>query len=498
MKQNLLTLALLLCTCLQTWADTWTDSNGISWTYTVSDGYAMDLRPTNKSSINLDYLKIPSPVNGYIVKSIAKEAFYGRLMKSVTIPKGVTSIGDHAFAYCCLLSVTIPESVTSIGQGAFNGCDLTKVKVPVIDKAAFCNNQVIELIRWKLDTPVKLIDGEGYEITEYIIPEGVENIGANAFYNCSGLTSVTIPESVTSIGREAFSGCSGLTSINIPESVTSIGDYAFYNCSSLTSVTINNNTIMSCYLIGSIFDVQVKNYIIGESVTSIGDYAFVECSGLTSVTIPSSVTSIGEGAFDSCSGLKIVIIPESVTSIGEFTFYECSGLTGINIPESVTSIGESAFGECSGLKNVTIPESVKSIGDNAFCGCTGLKSVTIPSSVTSIGWEAFSGCSGLTSVYCYLPTPLTIGSKTFTNRAHALLYVPYGCKTAYQDADYWKEFKYIIEMDKPSGIENIDVDTDFDNDIEVYDLNGLRQPTMHRGVNIIKMSDGTIKKVMVK
>ena len=77
MKQNLLTLALLLCTCLQTWADTWTDSNGISWTYTVSDGYAMDLRPTNKSSINLDYLKIPSPVNGYIVKSIAKEAFYG-------------------------------------------------------------------------------------------------------------------------------------------------------------------------------------------------------------------------------------------------------------------------------------------------------------------------------------------------------------------------------------------------------------------------------------
>ena len=241
----------------------------------------------------------------------------------------------------------------------------------------------------------------------------------------------------------------------------------------------------------------LKSVTIPESVTSIGQGAFYGCSNLTSVTIPSSVTSIGDHAFE-CSGLKIVIIPESVTSIGEFTFYECSGLTGINIPESVTSIGESAFGECSGLKNVTIPESVKSIGDNAFCGCTGLKSVTIPSSVTSIGWEAFSGCSGLTSVYCYLPTPLTIGSKTFTNRAHALLYVPYGCKTAYQDADYWKEFKYIIEMDKPSGIENIDVDTDFDNDIEVYDLNGLRQPTMHRGVNIIKMSDGTIKKVMVK
>ena len=81
----------------------------------------------------------------------------------------------------------------------------------------------------------------------------VTSIGGNAFYGCSGLTSITIPNSVTSIGGWAFTGCSGLTSVTIPNSVTTIGEWAFWNCSSLTSVTIPN------------------------SVTSIGTRAFYYC-----------------------------------------------------------------------------------------------------------------------------------------------------------------------------------------------------------------------------
>lgn len=73
-------------------------------------------------------------------------------------------------------------------------------------------------------------------ITSVTIPEGVTDIGQNAFYNCSSLTSITIPDSVTIIGTCAFYNCTSLTSITIPDSVAVIGEAVFYGCSSLTTI----------------------------------------------------------------------------------------------------------------------------------------------------------------------------------------------------------------------------------------------------------------------
>ena len=240
--------------------------------------------------------------------------------------------------------------------------------------------------------------------------------------------------SVTSIGDNAFWGCSGLTSVTIPNSVSYIGKYAFASCSGLTSVTVdkNNGTYDSRNNCNAIIETSTNKLIVGcnntiipNSVTSIGEFAFSDCSGLTSVAILNSVTSIGESAFARCSGLTSVTIPNSVTSIGSWTFYGCSGLTSVtfnaekctymgsdsypvfndcinlttlNIGNKVTTIPNSAFRDCSGLSSVTIPNSVTSIGDYAFSSCSGLTSVTIGNSVTSIGDYAFSSCSGLTSV----------------------------------------------------------------------------------------------------
>ena len=231
-------------------------------------------------------------------------------------------------------------------------------------------------------------DSQRGKIKKVIIENGVTNIGAWAFTDCSLLTSITIPNSVTSIGTEAFRGCSNLTSITIPTSVTSIGDYTFSGCSSLTSINIP------------------------KPVTSIGNYVFNDCSNLTSITIPNSVTKIGKGAFCNCGNLISVTIPESVTSIGESAFFGCSNLISINIPEPITSIGRDVFYGCSNLTSITIPNSITSIGESAFQNCSSLTSIRIPNSTTSIGESAFAYCSSLTSIT--IPESVTsIGRHTF-------------------------------------------------------------------------------------
>ncbi len=275
-------------------------------------------------------------------------------------------------------------------MGTMFAWDYERVKIGDLYYNLDATNQTAE-VTYKSYTFYKY--NKGWGITTANIPASVEynsvtysvtTIGNYAFYDCSGLTSVTIPNSVTRIGEGAFSMCSGLTSVHISDIAAwcaiSFGDNPLYDAHNL-------------YLNGEL----VTNLVIPNSITSIGNSAFGGCSGLTSVTIPNSVTRIGEGAFGSCSGLTSIEIPNSVTTIGNYAFYDCTGLTSVTIPNSVTSIGNSAFSWCTGLTSVTIGNSVTSIGDDAFYDCSGLTSIEIPNSVISIGGGAFEN-SGVETI----------------------------------------------------------------------------------------------------
>ena len=277
-----------------------------------------------------------------------------------------------------------------------------------------------------------------------------DKLGSYAFYGCIGLTSLTIPSSVTSMGESAFKGCSGLTSL-----------------------------------------------VILSGVTSIGESAFSDCIGLTSLTIPSSVTSIGDYAFSGCIGLTSLTIPSSVTSIGSCAFYGCIGLTNLTIPSSVTLIGDYAFKGCRSLTSLTIPSSVISIGESAFSGCIGLTSLTIPSSVTFIWDKAFSGCSGLTSIYVYPKKTPRLGTDIFSgcDAKNCKVYVPTGTYDDYLVSEFGY-FENIVEFDA-TGIDKVTTSTGA-KELSRYSVNGQRLFAPVKGLNIVKYSDGSVKKVVVQ
>ena len=229
---------------------------------------------------------------------------------------------------------------------------------------------------------------------------------------------------------------------------------------------------------GDCYYTDYDNYTYNEYYTSndvIGFCAFKGCSRLTSLTLPAGITKIGDGAFSGCSGLTSLTLPAGITKIGFGAFYGCSGLTSLTLPAGITWIDSYAF-----------------------LNCSGLTSLTLPAGITWIGERAFYGCSGLTSIYVYAEKVPEIGSNAFegVDAKKCTLYVPMGTRDDYWISDIGSYFENIVEFDA-TGIDKTTISADVE-EVARYSVNGLRLSAPTKGLNIVKYSDGSVKKVAVR
>ena len=303
------------------------------------------------------------------------------------------------------------------------------------------------------------------------LPLSIADIGIRAFYGCTSLDTFDIPSSVTSIRREAFSGCTQLVSISIPESVTFIERDAFLD-TPWYNTWYDNKPNGLCYINDNVLYKYKGNtpekIVVNDGTVCIGGRAFEDCN-LETIVIPQSVTSICSYAFSNCYNLKSIIWHKDLQLdyLGAAAFHRCIGLKTIEVPAfsvggeqnpsscrmlsdgSISTSGNYHFYGCNGLESAYLAEGQTEVFQGMFKRCTNLTTLYLPSTIKKFGLELgtpFDECENLTVVYANMARPVEINSETFSKRYVGTLYVPKGSKAAYQSAEYWGDFKEIIEM----------------------------------------------------
>ena len=399
------------------------------------------------------YVNIPDGVIG-----ISESAFLNRsYVKDVSIPNTVTFIGDFAFDGChALARINIPEGVTSIAHMSFKDCvSLTEISIPKslihIDGTAFAGctgltDMVIDpdngSFRFE-DGVLYTKDGKklihytnGKTDRVYTVPEGVTDIGHNAFMNCTALTEVHLPNSLIEIGDSAFRECTALIELTVPEGVKIISEAAFSGCSSLEKITL------------------------ADSVNTIGNQAFSGCVKLNGVTVPDGVTFLGDGIFSQCAALNDFTIPKKLLSntvtIGDFTVRNSKLISykgsseHVTVPAFITDIGQSAFSRKPDLKSVSLPEGLTAICKEAFAYCPKLTAVTFPIGIKRLGESAFDGSpisAPLNIRFDLLPAVDTKSSAyAWAGAVRGFLSRFYSEKVDKAEADQWR--KYLGKLTK--------------------------------------------------
>lgn len=403
----------------------------------------------------------------------------------LTIPSGVSKVSSFIFnSNSFITNVEIPSSVKEIGEQAFSSCaNLTTVKlsegIEKIGRLAFFNNAKLSEINFP--STMKELEYQCFAACKVLpnanLNEGLETMGEAIFASCTALKKVVMPKSIKSFGKSMFSSCTSLEGIELPEWLTEIPYGTCSGCSSITSI------------------------VIPKGVKKIGQQAFYGV-GITSLDLPEAVDTIEYIAFYNTKITELVI-PDKVTFIGYHAFGWNSELKSVKLGKSVKTLDDLCFNNCLKLQSVELNEGLDSIGDRAFCWTSDLKTIKLPSTLTKMGPGIFIN-SGVETVYAMMPTPTPIAENTFATVANKVttsncpnmtLHVPSGTLDAYKSAPVWGTFGTIL--DDANSVSEIDVD-DADSILNIYDMQGKEQRELTPGINIVRYSNGTVRKVIVK
>lgn len=482
-----------------------------------------------------------------------------KVLQSIVLPDGLQLIRDRAFLSCSgLSSVTLPNGLQTIGEAAFLGCkSLSSVTLPdglqTIGKEAFADCYSLSSVSFP--DGLQTIDYEAFwdctSLSSVSLPDGLQTIGEEAFAKCSSLTSVSLPEGLQTIGASAFKYCESLTSVyanmKVPAQMEqyTFGDNTTQNATLFVPVgyiytymnskwkcfknikefgTLNTDDLITNQVavnveaagtLRSKIAIEDKFRITNLKLTgelNVDDIMLIrEMAGcyyndngdkydghLQHLDL-SGAKFVGGGEFAVYDGSNSNTAKFTNNAVGDYVFYALESLKTIALYDDLKEFGSSAFACCKNLTSVSFPRLLTKIKDSAFVGCSSLTSVSFPKILTEIGGSAFAGCSSLISVIADMKIPAKIEENTFDTETvlDATLYVPQGCIEKYENADYWRYFQVIKEIGTQTGIDSATTSDDV-KEVARYGINGqlLNGPT--NGVNIVKYSDGTTKRVMVK
>lgn len=425
-------------------------------------------------------------------------------LMSLVIPEGVTELGYSSMADCTALEeLTLPNSLTQMDKWAFSNCNSLKhvhfgTGLKEISHGAFkwCDGlEEIDLTGTNIETIGSYAFSSCTQLKKVTLNSGLKTIKSNAFSNDDALDEVSFPDGLASIEGSAFSSCA-LKEVKLPNSVTYLGHYVF-----------NNNRLLT-------------DFDLGTGVDYIPSYCFSGCNSLTTVDIPDNITKIGKGAFSYCMGITEVNIPTSVKSVYSLAFAFCTALESIEIPDNVETIGSQALAYCDNLKTATIGKGVKELPDLfrsdfsleevklsegltainsfAFEDCSSLKAITLPASLTTLG-NSVGFNWPVESITCLGATPAEgdEGDEPWYGKYEdCKVYVPAVAFDAYKTSPTWKKFYEANNLftitDGIDGVSNADTVKP----VAVYDMAGKQLNGERKGINLVRMSNGKVKKVL--